>query len=210
MYSNSNDLDKDYFLLGKRKHEEEEFGLTPNKRQKRDNEEILEDMETVKDTIISITGSIIKIINKNDDIEENKNKLKETNELLAEKYLRNAQLCEQIGDKKNMIIQYFELLKYSNKYGAAAKIGDYYLEKKPYLAIHYYHTERCNGDELLGSIKLVIFFEHYHDQEMYERMLEAIIKKFNYKPAIERLIRYYIVINNTEKLKYYINLSNSL
>jgi hypothetical protein len=43
---------------------------------------------------------------------------------------------------------------------------------------------------------------------MYERMLEAIVKKFNYKPAIERLIRYYIVINNTEKLKYYINYKN--
>jgi hypothetical protein len=210
MHSNSNDLDRDYFLLGKRKIEEEEFDLTPNKRQKLDDEEILEDMETVKDTIISITDSIIKIVNKNDDIEENKNKLKETNELLAEKYLRNAQLCEQIGDKQNMIKQYFELLKYSNNHGAAAKIGDYYLEKKPYIAIHYYHTERCNGNELLGSIKLVIFFEHYHDQEMYERMLEAIIKKFNYKPAIERLIRYYIIINNTEKLKYYINLSNSL
>jgi hypothetical protein len=205
MHSNSNDLDRDYFLLGKRKHEEEEFDLTPNKKQKLDDEEILEDIELVKDAIDSITKSVIKIVNKNDDIEENKNKLKETNELLAEKYLRNAQLCEQIGDKQNMIKQYFELLKYSNKHGAAAKIGDYYLEKKPYLAIHYYHTERCNGDELLGSIKLVIFFEHYHDQEMYERMLEAIIKKFNYKPAIERLIRYYIIINNTEKLNYYIN-----
>ena len=62
MYSNSNDLDRDYFLLGKRKIEEEEFGL-PNKKQKRDNE-ILEDMETVKDTIISITDSIINIVKK--------------------------------------------------------------------------------------------------------------------------------------------------
>jgi hypothetical protein len=206
MYSNSNDLDRDYFLLGKRKIEEE-FGLTPNKRQKRE-DEILEDMETVKDTIISITDSIINIVKKTENIEENKNKLKETDELLVEKYLRNAQLCEQFGDKKNMIKQYFEILKYSNKHGAAAKIGDYYLEKKPYLAIHYYHTERCNGDELLGSVKLVLFFEHYRDEEMYERMLEAIVKKFNYKPAIERLIRYYIVINNTEKLKYYINYKN--
>ena len=209
MYSNSNDLDRDYFLLGKRQIEEEEFGLTPNKRQKRE-DEILEDMETVKDTIINITDSIVKIVKNADDAEQNKNKLKEMNELLAEKYLRNAQFYESIGDKKNMVRQYFELLKCSNKHGAAAKIGDYYLEKKPYLAIHYYHTERCNGDELLGSIKLVLFFEHYRDEEMYERMLEAIVKKFNYKPAIERLVRYYIVINNTEKLKYYINLSNSL
>ena len=61
MYSNSNDLDRDYFLLGKRKIEEEEFGLTPNKRQKRE-DEILEDMETVKDTIISITDSIVNIV----------------------------------------------------------------------------------------------------------------------------------------------------
>lgn len=209
MYSNSNDLDRDYFLLGKRKIEEEEFGLTPNKRQKRE-DEILEDIETVKDTIISITDSIVNIVKKTENIEQNKNKLKETNELLVEKYLRNAQFYESIGDKKNMVRQYFEVLKYSNKHGAAAKIGDYYLEKKPYLAIHYYHTERCNGDELLGSIKLVLFFEHYRDEEMYERMLEAIVKKFNYKPAIERLVRYYIVKSNTEKLNYYINLSNSL
>ena len=208
MYSNSNDLDRDYLLLGKRKIEEEEFDLTSNKRQKRDDEEILEDIELVKDTIDSITDSIIKIVNKNDDIEENKNKLKETNELLAEKYLRNAQLCEQIGDKQNMIKQYFELLKYSNKHGAAAKIGDYHLEKKPYLAIHYYHTERCNGDELLGYWKLILFFEHYRDQEMYERMLIVCVEKFNYKPAIERLVRYYIVTNNTENLKYYINYKN--
>ena len=209
MYSNSNDLDRDYFLLGKRHIEEKEFGLTPNKRQKRE-DEILEDMETVKDTIINITDSIVKIVKNADDAEQNKNKLKEMNELLAEKYLRNAQFYESIGDKKNMVRQYFELLKCSNKHGAAAKIGDYYLEKKPYLAIHYYHTERCNGDELLGSIKLVLFFEHYRDEEMYERMLESCVKKFNYKPAIDRLVTYYIVINNTEKLKYYINLLNSL
>ena len=207
MYSNSNDLDRDYFLLGKRQIEEEEFGLTPNKRQKRE-DEILEDMETVKDTIISITDSIVNIVKKADDVEQNKNKLKEMNELLAEKYMRNAQFYESIGDKNNMVKQYFEVLKYSNNHGAAAKIGDYYLEKKPYLAIHYYHTERCNGDELLGSIKLVLFFEHYRDEEMYERMLEAIVKKFNYKPAIERLVRYYIVKSNTEKLNYYINYKN--
>ena len=210
MYSNSNDLDRDYLLLGKRKIEEEEFCLTSNKRQKLDDEEILEDIELVKGAIDSITKSVIKIVNKNDEIEQNKNKLKETNELLAEKYLRNAQLCEQFGDIKNAIRQYYELLKYSNKHGAAAKIGDYYLEKKPYIAIHYYHTERCNGDELLGYWKLILFFEHYRDQEMYERMLLVCVEKFNYKPAIDKLIRYYIIINNTEKLKNYINLSNSL
>ena len=99
MYTNSNDLDRDYFLLGKRKIKEEEFDLTSNKRQKLDDEEILEDMETVKDTIDSITKSVIKIVNKNDDIEQNKNKLKEMNELLTEKYMRNAQFYESIGDK---------------------------------------------------------------------------------------------------------------
>ena len=114
MYTNSNDLDRDYFLLGKRKIKEEEFDLTSNKRQKLDDEEILEDMETVKDTIDSITKSVIKIVNKNDDIEQNKNKLKEMNELLTEKYMRNAQFYESIGDKKNMVKQYFEVLKYSN------------------------------------------------------------------------------------------------
>lgn len=207
MFSNSTDLDRDYLLLGKRKIEEK-FVPTPNKKQKLNEDEILEDMETVKDTIISITDSIIKIVKKTDDVEQNKNKLKETNELFVEQYLKNAQYYENIGDKKNMIIQYFELLKYSNKHGAAAKIGDYYLEKKPYIAIHYYHTERCTGDELLGYWKLILFFEHYHDQEMYERMLESCVKKFNYRPAIDRLVTYYIIINNTEKLKYYINYKN--
>ena len=38
MYTNSNDLDRDYFLLGKRKIKEEEFDLTSNKRQKLDDE----------------------------------------------------------------------------------------------------------------------------------------------------------------------------
>lgn len=199
MYTNSPDDETDCFLLGKRKHED--IDLSPNKRQKQDDKEILDDIELVKDTINSITNSIIKIVNKNEDINK-------TSELLVEKYLEDAKIFENNNDVKNMILCYYNILKYSNKHNAAAKIGDYYLQKKPYLAIHYYHTERCNGDEFVGCWRLVLFFEYYRDEEMYERMLESCVAKFNYRPAIEKLIQYYITKRNIEKLNYYMNYKN--
>lgn len=211
MYSNSNDLDKDYYLLGKRKNEEYDMptNINSNKRQKID-DDILEDIEEVKCVINGITNSIIKIVNKNDTIEENKNKLKETSEQLAIRIMEDAKEFEINKDYKKLTHYYSIALKLNPKINAAAKLGDLYLKQKPYIAIHYYHTERCTGDELLGYWKLILFFEYYHDEEMYIKMLESCVNKFNHTPAIEKLIKYYIMKGDTNKLNYYITLSNNL
>jgi len=194
MYSNSPDGEIDYFLLGKRKIND--VTSSPNKKQK------LDDNFTYK--FDSISGNLIKINSNNES-----NKIfKDIGTGLAQRYMAEAKIYEEKKDFINMITSYYEVLKFSHKLGAAAKIGDYYVTSKPYIAIHYYHTERCNGDELLGCWKLINFFGYYNDEEMYERMLDACVVKFKYKPAIDKLIEFYNLKGDYTKRDYYKKMLN--